>query len=387
MIFRSPKSVYFGNQSLNNLGAILKELGIKKPLIVTDKFLSGSALMDKVKNPLEESKVAYGIFDETMPEPTTKSIDNLREFFAKDNYDGLVAFGGGSAMDSAKALAVMETFGGQYRQWHVPNTPNDDVKYPIIAIPTTAGTGSEVSNACILKEDSGEKLIYLGASCVPAAAIIDYEFTLDMPAKLTAAAGIDALAHALESYISRGANPYSDAMAIHAMKLIGPNLRKVYNNPHDSEAREAVMIGANQAGYAFTSAGLTLVHGMSAPLGGLFHIQHGLSNAMIMPAVHRYSLKHELPRYAEAARIMGLVDAKASDNEAGQALIDELSALNKELNIPTLEEFGVDKEKYFNSLELMAKQALASGAPQLNPIVPNEQELVELYKEIWNERW
>ncbi|MEH0828440.1 MULTISPECIES: iron-containing alcohol dehydrogenase [unclassified Micromonospora] len=386
--FRSPALVEFGADGLERLAEICQSFGVSRPLIITDEFLAASPLIEKITQPLVGAGVEYGLFRNTLPEPTTASIDTLREKFESDDYDGLIPFGGGSAMDSAKALAITETFGKDYRRWVVPHTPAGRVSVPIICVPTTAGSGSEVSNACILKDSAtGEKLVYLGQSCVPSAAVVDYELTLNVPASLTASTGIDALAHSLEAYTSTGANPFSDAMALSALSLIGPNLRTVIRQPNDREARRQVMLGATQAGYAFTSAGVTLVHGMTAPLGGLFGIQHGVSNAMVMPTVHRWSTNAAQKRYAAAARALGLAAEGHDDATASQLVADELTALNRDLGLPSMQFYGLDKKRYFEQIDTMTEQAFLTGGPGLNPRVPTSEEMADLYRAAWEEKW
>lgn len=385
-VFRSPAVLEFGAGATARVAAVAEVLGLRRPLIVTDEFLVGSGLVERVTAPLESAGIGYDVFGQVMPEPTTGSIDVLREHFARDEFDGLIAFGGGSAMDSAKALAIVTKFGGEYAEWMVPNTPNGDVM-PIVCVPTTAGTGSEVSNACILKEDGGGKLVYLGGSCVPRAAIVDYELTLGIPPQLTAATGIDALAHALEAYTSALASPFSDAMALSALRLIAPNLRRVFAHPDDRAAREAVMVGATQAGFAFSNASIALVHGMTVPVGGRFHIQHGVSNAMFMPTVHAFSLEGAPERYGIAAREMGVAAAGDDDTKAGEKLVEELRALNRDLQLPSLQDYGVDREEYFGALEAMTALAFETGAPDLSPRVPSAEEMVALYHATWDESW
>ena len=385
--FRSPAVVEFGGGASSRIAAVAASLGVARPLVISDEFLTASGLLERVTAPLSAASIPFAVFGECEPEPTVASIDGLRDFFARGDFDGLIAFGGGSVIDSAKALAILVAFGGEYEQWSVPDTPDGEVM-PIIAVPTTAGTGSEVSNACILKNGAtGGKLVYLGGSCVPRAAIVDFELTLGAPAQLTAAAGIDALAHALEAYTSAGANPFSDAMARSALRLIGPNLRRAYGDPGDRAAREAVMLGATQAGYAFSSASVTLVHGMTVPIGGLFDIQHGVSNAMFMPTVHAFSIGNAPERYAIAAREVGAATSEHDDDAAAENLVEELRSLNRDLGLPTIQEYGVDQDLYFASLEAMAQQAFETGVPALSPRVPSTEQMVQLYRAVWDETW
>ena len=187
----------------------------------------------------------------------------------------------------------------------------------------------------------------------------------------------------MEAYVSKKANPYSDAQAIEAMKLLAPNLRTVYHEGNNRKAREAMMLGATLAGIAFSNASVALVHGMSRPIGAFYHAPHGLSNAMLLPSVTEYSIPSATARYAECARAMGIALSEDDDKTANKKLLAELEALNEELNVPTPKEFGIDKEDFMNKLEIMAEQAIASGSPGNNPRVPTNEEIIDIYKKLW----
>ncbi|MFC6047962.1 iron-containing alcohol dehydrogenase, partial [Methylobacterium hispanicum] len=217
-------------------------------------------------------------------------------------HDCVVGFGGGSPMDTAKAVAVLARFGGAMQGYKAPHL-QDAPGLPIIAIPTTAGTGSEATRFTIVTDsETDEKMLCIGLAYLPVAALVDYELTLSKPRRLTADTGIDALTHAIEAYVSKRANPFSDGMALSAMRAIAPNLRRVWTDPGDRAAREAMMVGATQAGIAFSNSSVALVHGMSRPIGAHFHVAHGLSNAMLLPAVTAFSAPAALARYAACAR-------------------------------------------------------------------------------------
>jgi alcohol dehydrogenase class IV len=213
----------------------------------------------------------------------------------------------------------------------------------------------------------------------PIAAIIDFELTLTAPLRLTADTGIDALTHAIEAYVSRKANPFSDGMALQAMRAIAQNLRSACAQPQNRTAREAMMLAATQAGMAFSNASVALVHGMSRPIGAFFHVPHGLSNAMLLPEITAFSAPAALHRYAECAHAMGLADPAEGDQSSVARLIDGLRALNRELEVPTPERYGIDRARYVELMPMMAQQALASGSPGNNPRVPSVEEIVELY--------
>jgi alcohol dehydrogenase class IV len=204
-----------------------------------------------------------------------------------------------------------------------------------------------------------------------------------VPPRTTADTGIDSLTHALEAYVSKRANPHADSLALSAMHLIGANLRTAYREPRDAAAREAMMLGATQAGLAFSNSSVALVHGMSRPIGAHFHVPHGLSNAMLLPAVTAFSLPKATRRYADCARAMGVCPHDADDETAGMALLEALGDLNSDLKVPTPRDYGIDEQRFMSLLPLMAQQALGSGSPANNPRVPTEEEIVSLYRDVY----
>ena len=210
-------------------------------------------------------------------------------------------------------------------------------------------------------------MLCAGLAYLPVLAIVDYELTLTKPLRLTADTGIDALTHAIEAYISKLANPFSDAMAVAAMRAIWPNLRRVCEDPGDRAAREAMMVGSLQAGIAFSNASVALVHAMSRPIGALFHVAHGLSNAMLLPAVTAWSAPAALTRYADCARAMGLAELGEGEQASVARLVEALRDVNRELGVPTPSSYGIEKARWTELLPLMAEQALASGSPSKIP--------------------
>ncbi len=310
------------------------------------------------------------------------SVDAALAALEAGDYDCVVGFGGGSPMDTAKAVAVLARHGGPMRRYKAPHL-QDEAGLPVIAIPTTAGTGSEATRFTIVTDEANdEKMLCIGLAYLPVAALVDYELTLTKPKRLTADTGIDALTHAIEAYVSRRSNLFSDGLALQAMGLIAPNLRRVWTDPGDRAAREAMMLGATQAGIAFSNSSVALVHGMSRPIGAHFHVAHGLSNAMLLPAVTAFSAPSASDRYAACARAMGL-KVGSGDESAARALVDELRALNDDLDVPSPREYGLDAGKWEALIPTMAEQALASGSPGNNPKVPTAEEIAALYREVW----
>ena len=379
----APRSILVGGGTVARVAEVLASHGLSRPLVVTDPWMVSSGTVEKCLGPLRAAGIAAAVFADTVPDPTDTVVEAGVAAFAAGHYDCLIGFGGGSPMDTAKAIAILAATGGHIRSQKAPHAA-DRAAVPLICIPTTAGTGSEATRFTIVTDTaSDEKMLIAGQGALPLAAIVDYELTLTVPPRTTADTGIDSFTHALEAYVSRRANPVSDMYAERAMRLIGPNLRTVYHRPDDLAAREAMMLGATLAGLAFSNASVALVHGMSRPIGAHFHVPHGLSNAMLLPAVTRYGLAAALPRYAQAARCMGTAGQNDADQVAGAKLLEELTALNVELRVPTPAAYGIDPDRWTALLPIMAAQALASGSPANNPAVPNAAAIVALYREAY----
>ena len=381
----SPKLIQIGGGAVAETAGVLRRIGVSRPLIVTDPFLASHPLLARVTEPLASAGIAYEVFSDTVPDPTTDVVSAGLEALRRGDFDGLIGFGGGSPMDTAKAMAILHAGGGEMRDYKVPASP-DLAVLPIVCVPTTAGTGSEVTKVCVITDtETDEKMLIMGLSALPTAAIVDYRLTLEKPLRLTADTGIDSLTHAIEAYVSRKANPHTDVLAKNAMALIYRHLRTACRQPDNHPAREAMSLAALQAGIAFSNASVALVHGMSRPIGAFFHVPHGLSNAMLLPAVTGFSLAGAPERYAECARAMGAAGEADDDATAHAKLLQALRDLNADLEVPGPESYGIDRERYFELLPTMAGQALASGSPANNPRVPSAEEIVELYGEVWNE--
>lgn len=377
-----PRILRVGAGASGELAQTLGELGLARPLLVTDPFMVECGYSGRVETHLADSGLACGVFDQCVPDPTTDSVDAALEIFSAGDFDCVVALGGGSSMDTAKAVAVLARHGGQMSDYKVPAQVSSGL--PIIAIPTTAGTGSEATRVAVITDtQTQEKMLCMGLGLMPVAALVDFELTLTMPYRLTADTGIDSLCHALEAYVSRRANPFTDGIALQAMRTIYENIRTACAEPGNRAAREAMMLAATQGGIAFANASVTLIHGMSRPIGALFHVPHGLSNAMLLPAVTAWSIAEATDRYAHCARYMGIAQASDNDAVAAQRLVDALLALTQELQVPGPRQYGIDESAWFDALPLMAEQALASGSPANNPRIPQAPEIVELYRSLW----
>ena len=378
-----PRILRIGSGAFAQTREVLQILELHHPLIVTDQFLRKLGLARM----LSESLSAWGhprIFSETVPDPTVAAVKAGVQFLKNGEHDCVIGLGGGSSIDTAKAIAVLAVHGGQMRDYKAPHDQNES-GLPIIAIPTTAGTGSEATRYTIVTdEETGEKMLCIGLAYLPIAALVDFELTLTKPMRLTADTGVDSLTHAIEAYVSRRANAFADSFALTAMHAIWMNLPSAYFEPQNRAAREAMMLAATQAGIAFSNSSVALVHGMSRPIGAKFHVPHGMSNAMLLPAVTEFSISAAVERYAECARVMGMVRAEGPNDEAVSELVRNLHQLNRKLKVPTPGEFGIDRRAWEVSIPSMVQQALASGSPANNPRVPSEAEIERLYLEIWN---
>lgn len=381
----APRHMDIGGGAAARLPALLARLGLARPLIITDPMMVSLGLIDRITGPLAAAGIPHVIFSDTVPEPVDTVIEAGVAVARDQKFDCIIGFGGGSPIDTAKAINILLAAapGEKMRAFKVPVSA-DTGALPLIAIPTTAGTGSEATRYTVITDtETDEKMLIGGLGALPLAAIVDFELSMSVPARTTADTGIDAFTHALEAFVSRRANPVSDGYARAAMPLIGSNLRIVYREPDNRAAREAMMLGATLAGLAFSNASVALVHGMSRPIGAHFHVPHGLSNAMLLPTVTRYSLNAALPRYAEAARIAGFARKDDADQLAGARLIEELETINADLGVPSPEAFGIARESWDGRLSVMASQALASGSPANNPAVPDADAIMSLYEAIY----
>jgi alcohol dehydrogenase class IV len=379
-IVTTPRLMAVGGGALAELPGMLRRLGLSRPLVVTDPYIASCGILDRVTELLGDAEVGWSVFADTIADPTTTVVEAGTQRLADGGFDSLVAIGGGSSIDTAKAMSVLVANGGQMRDYKVP-AEISKAGPPLIAIPTTAGTGSEVTRFTVITDsETDEKMLIAGLACCPLAAIVDFELTLSMPLRLTADTGLDSLTHAIEAYVSRRANPFTDGLARSAMGLIARHIRTACAEPDNRPAREAMMLGATTAGMAFSNASVCLVHGMSRPIGAFFHVPHGLSNAMLLPEITAFSVPAALERYADCARAMGIAD----DSEGSQAtvarLLDELRRLNDDLQVPTPRAWGIDAARYEKLLPVMASQALGSGSPANNPRIPTSDEIIELYR-------
>lgn len=378
---QSPRVIRIGGGVAKEVAEVLAQLGLSRPLIVTDKPLIALGHVSTVTDVLDHAQVAWALFDGVVEDPTDTCVDAGLAALGAGDFDCIIGLGGGSPMDAAKAISFLSVNPGHVRDYKAPRQI-DKCGPPVILIPTTGGTGSELTRWCVITDtERTEKYNLSGLACVATAALIDWTFTVTKPLRITADTAVDSLTHAIEAYVSRKAFAYTDAFALSAMPAIATHVRTACAEPDHAEAREALMLAASQAGMAFSNASVALVHGMSRPIGAHFHVAHGLSNAMLLPAVTAFSTGAAETRYATCARVMAWAGDGDSDPVACDKLVEGLRRLNADLTVPSPSALGHVADE--GTLALMAAQALASGSPQNNPRVPTADEIVALYHEVW----
>lgn len=375
--------VIVGADTRTQVGQEARKLGFTRVLVVSDPFHEQSGRADEVVHVLNAAGLEASVYAGVVAEPDTEMVEQGLEQFNADDCDGIVALGGGSPIDTAKTISVLTANAGDVRQFMGTDTvPEPGVG--VIALPTTSGTGSEATRVVVIA-DSETQLKMSGRShaYLPSIAILDYRLTVSMPKPLTAAAGVDALTHAIEAYVSKQANDFSELLALSAARLIWKSIRPAWYNGSDEEARQNMLLGSFQAGIAFSNASVGLVHSMSEPLGACFHVPHGLSNAMLLPAVTRFSIDGAPARYAEIARKMKLVESSAPDEQCCQMLIEQLLELNRELEIPSPKSFGIDEASYEKDIEKMTTDAVAATSTANNPIMATAEQIKDIYRDAY----
>ncbi|AIY81103.1 iron-containing alcohol dehydrogenase [Clostridium botulinum] len=379
--FIIPNKILTGKNSLEDSVEDLKLFG-EKVLIVTDNIMVKLGNVQAVIDILDKEKINYFIYDEINGEPTDVMIDKGVNLYKKENCNYLLAVGGGSSIDSAKAIAMMVNNKGKISDYMGKQIENK--LPPIVAIPTTAGTGSEATKFTIISDTKTDvKMLIKGSSLMPILAIIDSRFTMTAPPKITAATGLDALTHAIEAYTSKKSQPLSDTFALSAIKKIFKYLPIAFNDGKNEEARTQMAIAALEAGIAFNNSSVTIVHGMSRPIGALFHVPHGISNAMLLKECFNFVLDGAYIKFADLARAIRISNEDEENEIAARKFVEEVDKLCKILFIPTLKEYGIDKEKFFNNLDKMAKDALESGSPQNTLKTVKHDDIVKVYKSLW----
>jgi alcohol dehydrogenase class IV len=377
--FRVPPVILFGAGIHQQAGEQVRALGGEKALLVTGPTTAKGAGA-KVSESLAAAGIEPVLFAEVDTEPTVAQVEAGLARLTEAGCEIVVAVGGGSPLDAAKAIALLATNGGDLREYQGANKVKRPT-LPLIAIPTTAGTGSEVTrNSIITDPGRNVKMPISSPYLVPAVALDDPTLTYSMPPAVTASTGLDALTHAIEAYVSQRATPLTDTLALTAVRRIAAWLRVAWADGGNAEARREMLLGQLEAGIAFGNSSVALVHGMSRPLGGYFHVPHGLANAMLLPVVMAFSLLGSPRRFAALAEAMGLPVREGPAMESGREAVQAVRDLCADLQVPTLTGYGLDPVKVMEVAPQMARDALASGSPAHNPRQASAEEIVELYR-------
>ena len=372
---------YFGAGARKELPEVLNRMGVKKALVCTDKGLLKVGTAQKVTEVLDQCGFPYEIFSEVKPNPTVTNVKDGIKAFADAKADCIIAIGGGSAMDTAKGIGIVTNnpeFSDIVSLEGVAPTKKKSV--PIIALPTTAGTGAEVTiNYVIIDEERQAKMVCVDPNDIPAVAIVDAELMYSLPKSLTAATGMDALTHAIEGYITKGAWVMSDMYELQAIKMIAEFLPIAVEEPTNPKGREGMALAQYIAAQAFSNVGLGLVHGMAHPMGSLHDIPHGVANALLLPTIMEFNMPKCVEKFGVIAQTMGVDTTGMSAKEAAQAAVDAVKALSIRVGIPqTLTALGIKEE----DIPALAAQAIADVCTPGNPRDVTEAEIVELYKKV-----
>lgn len=377
-----PGCTVLGKNALENSGSRMVKMG-RKALIVTGKIITSSGILDGLTDCLEQWGISYTVYNEITAEPTDEMVINGVRAYRENACDFLIGIGGGSPLDSAKAIGAMTVLEGSIADYMGREISGSFP--PMVMIPTTAGTGSEATNITIITDSEKQvKMLLKGDALLPDLAIIDPAFTYSSPPGVTAATGMDALTHAVEAYTSRKSNPLTDMYALSAVERIFRYLVRAYRDGGDETAREEMSIAAYQAGICINNASVTLVHGMSRPIGALFHVPHGISNAMLLVECLRFAQEGCRERFAQLARVIGVAGADTETEEASALFLQSLEELCKKLNIPTLGEYGICQESFEKAMNKMAEDALASGSPANTIKTVTKEDVLAIYKKLWD---
>lgn len=379
--FRIPPTIHFGPGCLGKLSGEAARFG-KRALLVTDRSMQTAGFVSQVVNYLQAGGVEAVVYDQVNQEPTDVLVDKGVQIYRENSCDLVICLGGGSPIDAGKAIAVLATNPGRIHDYMGLNKIPNNIA-PLIAIPTTAGTGSEVTRVTIITDTVNDvKMLLVSNRMMPLVAIVDPLLTLSMPPWVTSSTGVDALTHAIEAYISKRAQPFTDILALEAIRLMGRYLRRAWANPEDIEAKTFTMMASTLGGIAFSNSSVNLVHGMSRPIGACFHVPHGLSNAILLPIVLEFSYLACPEKFALIAQAMGEKVDGLPLIEAAKKSIQAVKSLCIDIKIPPVTELNVTAGELIRLAPKMAEDALISGSPNNNPRQASKEEIIELYKKL-----
>lgn len=379
--FVIPNHTVVGTNVLGEAAPLLKKMG-NKAFIVTGRHVAVSNMMKQLTALLDENGIGCVIFDGITGEPTDTMIENGVEMLKSSGCDFIIGIGGGSPLDSAKAIAAMAVNEGSIADYNGKEITGEIL--PLAAIPTTAGTGSEATKFTVITDsEKGIKMLLKGDVLVPKLAIVDSSFTVGAPKSVTSATGLDALTHAVEAYTSRKAFSMTDTLAVSAVKRIMKYLPIAYREPDNALAREQMSIAALEAGICINNSSVTIVHGMSRPIGALFHVPHGMSNAMLLKECLSFAVSGAYEKFANLGRETGVASDSDSDETAAEKFIDSLQNICDVCEIPTLEQYGIDRDEYYSKISKMATDAVASGSPANTVKEVTVDDCIEIYKKLY----
>ena len=379
--FVIPNHTVVGTNVLGEAAPLLKRMG-NKAFIVTGRHVAVSDMMKQLTALLDENGIDCVIFDGITGEPTDTMIENGVEMLKSSGCDFIIGIGGGSPLDSAKAIAAMAVNEGSIADYNGKEITGEIL--PLAAIPTTAGTGSEATKFTVITDsEKGIKMLLKGDVLVPKLAIVDSSFTVGAPKSVTSATGLDALTHAVEAYTSRKAFSMTDTLAVSAVKRIMKYLPIAYKEPDNSLAREQMSIAALEAGICINNSSVTIVHGMSRPIGALFHLPHGMSNAMLLKECLSFAVSGAYEKFANLGRETGVASDSDSDETGAEKFIDSLQSICDVCEIPTLEQYGIDRDEYYSKISKMATDAVASGSPANTVKEVTVDDCIEIYKKLY----
>lgn len=380
--FGIPAHVTFGNGSSKKAGDILMNENINKVLCVYDKGVKDAGIVDEIIQSLEASEIEVVTYDKVLPNPPDTVVEEGAQFARDEKVEAIVAIGGGSSIDAAKAINILITNESPITKYDGINNVENPTK-PLIAIPTTAGTGSEVTGVTVVTDSKAKrKMVIGGKHCSADFALVDPELTVGLPPAITASTGLDALTHGIESFTSKFKQIPADVNALKAIELIYHNIELAYNDGNDIEARTNMILASMLAAFSFDNAFLGLVHAIAHPLSAHWGAPHGVANAACLPYVMEYNAQDEKVQksYKEIAQVMGLDVANKSDAEASQMAIDEIKRLTEKFDIPSLKDLGVKEDE----LEFLAEETLKEEVSMMaTPVDATKENIVEILKKAY----
>lgn len=372
-----PTRIVCGPGCAKKVAEEIKSAGVQKPLVVTDPGITRAGLVAGVVDRLKKEQINFALFQDVEANPSAVVMEQGFNLFQNEACDSLLALGGGSSIDTAKAIGILKNNGGRIIDYEGVGKVKKRIPW-MVAIPTTYGSGSEVTSFAVVTDKTRNFKAAIGSPLViPDVALVDPELMVALPYKIAASVGLDALCHAVESYCSKKATPFSEMLALKAIRLISENISRAVESDNDIEATFNMAISSTMAGMAFSLSRLGLVHAMSHPLGGFYDIPHGLANAFLLPYVMEYNVKAAPDKYADIAQAMGIEIKNMSSSEAATRAVERVAFLRNSFGITApLSSLGVSKE----DIPQMALDTMKSGNVKVNPRKTNLKDVIQLYE-------